>query len=277
MKSQSLSFWLGMITNKVKIHQWLPPLPKLVMLLLVLLVLLTLDHGFLTLGASEHISGNKHLFTNLSSSSSLPLVTLANGCKTAATGIGQAQILPSIFVDSVLYVPESPFNLISVSKLIHSHKCSVTFTNDCVSIQDRSTGKLIGIGRESEGLYYLSPSTSPVACTSSCSPSLLHNRFGHPSLSKLRKMDASLSTLSSLPCESCQLGKQTRTSFPSSNSRANSPFQLVHSDVWGLSRVSSVFGFRYFVTFIDDYSRCTWLILMKNRSGGILHFPEFLC
>jgi len=56
-------------------------------------------------GASEHISGNKHLFTNLSSSSSLPLVTLANGCKTAATGIGQAQILPSIFVDSVLYVP----------------------------------------------------------------------------------------------------------------------------------------------------------------------------
>ena len=25
-------------------------------------------------------------------------------------------------------------------------------------------------------------------------------------------------------------------------------------------------GFHYFVTFVDDYSRTTWLYLMKNRS-----------
>ena len=98
-------------------------------------------------GASEHISGNKTLFTHLSRSSTLPFITIANGCKTAATGIGQAQILPSLSVDSVLYVPESPFNLLSVSKLTRSHNCSITFANRCVSIQDRSTGRMIGIGR----------------------------------------------------------------------------------------------------------------------------------
>jgi len=135
---------------------------------------------------------------------------------------------------------------------------------------------MIVVGRESGGLYHLSPSSSVVACTSSCFPSLLHNRLGHPSLSKLRKMDVSLSTLSSLQCESCQLDKQTRASFPSSpNSRSTFPFQLVHSDVWGPSRVSSVFGFRYFVTFIDDYSRCTWLFLMKNRSEVFDIFQNF--
>ncbi|RVW53002.1 Retrovirus-related Pol polyprotein from transposon RE1 [Vitis vinifera] len=66
------------------------------------------------------------------------------------------------------------------------------------------------------------------------------------------------STLSSLPCESCQLGKHTRVSFPKRlNNRAKSPFELVHTDVWGPCRTASTLGFQYFVTFIDDYSRLT--------------------
>ncbi|KAJ7959601.1 Retrovirus-related Pol polyprotein from transposon TNT 1-94 [Quillaja saponaria] len=85
-----------------------------------------------------------------------------------------------------------------------------------------------------------------------------------------------LSSLSSLNCESCQLGKHTRASFPKhSRFRAESPFHLVHTDVWGPSRVSSSLGFQYFVTFIDDYSRCTWLCLMKNRSELFSIFQQF--
>ena len=73
------------------------------------------------------------------------------------------------------------------------------------------------------------------------------------------------STLSSLACESCQLGKHTRVSFSKRlNNRARSPFELVHVDVWGPCQIASTLGFQYFVTFIDDYSRCTWLFLMKN-------------
>ena len=75
------------------------------------------------------------------------------------------------------------------------------------------------------------------------------------------------STLSSLACESCQLGKHICVSFPQRlNNRAKSPFELVHTDVWGPCRTASTFFFQYFVTFIDDYSRCTWLFLMKNRA-----------
>ena len=60
--------------------------------------------------------------------------------------------------------------------------------------------------------------------------------------------------------ESCQLGKHTRVSFPQRlHNRATSPFDLVHTDVWGPCRTASTLGFQYFVTFIDDYSRCTWL------------------
>ena len=43
-------------------------------------------------------------------------------------------------------------------------------------------------------------------------------------------------------------------------------FELVDSDVWGPSCMPSVKGFRYFLLFIDDFSRITWLYLLKERS-----------
>ena len=123
-------------------------------------------------------------------------------------------------------------------------------------------------------MYHLS--TSSVAFVSTTSAELIHNRLGHPSLLKLQKIVPSLSSLSSLSCESCQLGKQTRASFPKRvNNRVTSMFDIVHSDIWGPSRVSTTLGFQYFVTFIDDYSRCTWLFLMKNRSELFSIFQKF--
>ncbi|RVX10210.1 Retrovirus-related Pol polyprotein from transposon RE2 [Vitis vinifera] len=112
--------------------------------------------------------------------------------------------------------------------------------------------------------------SSPAVCISTDVPLLIHNRLGHPSLSKFQKMVPRFSTLSSLPCELCQLGKHTRVSFPKRlNNRAKSPFELVHTDVWGLCRTASTLGFQYFVTFIDDYSRSPFTSFMSHH--GILH------
>ena len=84
------------------------------------------------------------------------------------------------------------------------------------------------------------------------------------------------STLSSLACEFCQLGKHTRVSFLKRlNNQAKSPFELVHTNVWGPYRTASTLGFQYFVTFIDEYSRCTWLFLMKNRAKLYSIFKKF--
>ena len=72
------------------------------------------------------------------------------------------------------------------------------------------------------------------------------------------------SSLSTIECESCQLRKHTRVPFPKwLDQRTKSLFELVHTDVWGLSRTESTLGFWYFVTFINDYSQYTWLFLMK--------------
>ncbi|XP_070053441.1 uncharacterized protein [Nicotiana tomentosiformis] len=137
-------------------------------------------------------------------------------------------------------------------------------------------GQTIGTGRESEGLYYLNSLSPSTTCLVTDPPDLIHRRLGHPSLSKLQKMVPSLSSLSTLDCESCQLGKHTRASFSRSvESHAESVFSLVHFDIWGPSRVSSTLGFRYFVSFIDDYSRCTWLFLMKDCSELFSIFQSF--
>ncbi|XP_059640894.1 retrovirus-related Pol polyprotein from transposon TNT 1-94 isoform X1 [Cornus florida] len=59
-------------------------------------------------------------------------------------------------------------------------------------------------------------------------------------------------------------------------SRAPSMFDLIHSDVWGPSPVTALSGHRYYVTFIDDYSRCTWVYLLKKKSDVFLLFTQFL-
>lgn len=226
-------------------------------------------------GASDHVAGNPSLFSKISQPTTAHHITLADGSKTKASGIGQATLLPSLSLDSVLLVPDCPFNLVSVSRLTRSQNCSITFTSDSFFIQDRNTKQMIGTGYESRGLYYLQ-SPSSIACTISESPSLLHRRLGHPNLNKLRKMVPQLSHLQSLECESCQLGKHVRSSFSSSTqSQAYAPFDVIHSDIWGPSRVTSILGPKYFVTFIDEFSRCTWIYLLKERSELFGVFQNF--
>ncbi|KAJ9692997.1 hypothetical protein PVL29_011912 [Vitis rotundifolia] len=120
-----------------------------------------------------------------------------------AKGIGLAHPLSSLPLHFVLYAPECPFNLISISKITRTLNCSITFSDKSVILQDRSTGKTIGIERESQGLYHLTSPSSPAACISTDAPLLIHSRLGHPTLSKFRKLVPHFSTLSSLACESC--------------------------------------------------------------------------
>ncbi|KAG8497315.1 hypothetical protein CXB51_008521 [Gossypium anomalum] len=57
-------------------------------------------------------------------------------------------------------------------------------------------------------------------------------------------------------CEVCQLGKQVRLPFPINKAwRARDKLQLVHTDICGPMKTSSLSDSRYFVLFIDDYTR----------------------
>ena len=77
------------------------------------------------------------------------MATLANGSQTIVKGTGSACPLPSLPLTFVFYVPDSPFNLISINKLTRDLNYLITFSNNSVTLQDRSTGRTIGIGCES--------------------------------------------------------------------------------------------------------------------------------
>jgi len=120
-----------------------------------------------------------------------------------------------------------------------------------------------------EETYYLDDRVTPTALVAGQpDPVLLwHWSLGHPSLQKIRSVIPFESFIFSLGCESCESGKHHRAIFPSRiNSRSSPTFELVHSNVWGPSRMPSIKGFRYFLLFVDDFSHMTWLYLLKERS-----------
>ena len=76
-------------------------------------------------------------------------------------------------------------------------------------------------------------------------------------------------------CEHCVYGKQNRASFPSGAKRENTILELVHSDVFGPVSVPSLGKFVYYVSFVDDFSRNTWIYFLRNKYEVFDIFKEF--
>jgi transposase InsO family protein len=77
-------------------------------------------------------------------------------------------------------------------------------------------------------------------------------------------------------CEHCVFGKLHRSKFPTKAvHRTKGTLDYIHMDCWGPSRVESIGGHRYFVSMIDDYSRKTWVIMMKNKSEAFNKFKQW--
>lgn len=106
---------------------------------------------------------------------------------------------------------------------------------------------------------------------------LWHYRLGHPNVMYLKHLFPSLFNKNPKPfdCEICQFSKHVRSHFPIQSYKASRPFSLIHSDIWGLSRIKNVTGTRWFVSFIDDHTRLTWVFLMKDKFETSQIFKKF--
>jgi transposase InsO family protein len=112
---------------------------------------------------------------------------------------------------------------------------------------------------------------------------LWHARLGHVSYHKLKVMmnKSLVKGIPQLECREdkvyvgCQYGKAHQLPYQESKFRAKEPLELVHSDVFGRVKQSSIKGMRYMVTFIDDFSRYVWVFFMKEKSETLSKFIEF--
>ena len=75
--------------------------------------------------------------------------------------------------------------------------------------------------------------------------------------------------------EHCIYGKHNRVIFASSATRAKGILELIHSDVFGLVYVPSLRKYMYYVSFIDYFSRKTWIYFLQKKSEVFAKFKEF--
>ena len=112
------------------------------------------------------------------------------------------------------------------------------------------------------------------------SSNVWHSRLGHPSFSIVHQIVSK----NNIPCDSepnkysicdaCQQGKSHQLPYPISTSVSTVPLQLVFSDVWGPA-AESVGRKQYYVSFVDDFSKFTWIYLLKHKSEVFQVFYDF--
>ena len=243
-------------------------------------------------GAIDHMTNTSNVFFTYSPCPSNRKIATADGSLTTVAGVGNVQISPLVTLKNVLHVPKLSTNLISVQKLTQDLSCNVIFHNNHCVFQDKDSGEMIGHAKEQDGLYYLetpyhlNKTKGRINLTlnsESTSPNkekiwLYHRRLGHPSFKVIKDLFPSLFTslrTENFKCEVCELAKHKRVTFPISNKRSPDPFSLIHSDVWGPSPIPNISGTRWFVSFIDDCTRVTWVFLLKYKSEISTVLPNF--
>lgn len=84
-----------------------------------------------------------------------------------------------------------------------------------------------------------------------------------------------IKNLSNSICKQCQYGKQIRVKFKTKEYSTTKPLEIIHADVCGPMRTIGLNGERYFLLFVDDFTRMTWLFLLKKKSETFNCFQVF--
>jgi hypothetical protein len=255
-----------------------------------------MDRWLVDSGASSHMTREKKLLTEYREFETPQKVGLGDGSTVEAVGVGSIRLdmlfrvsesKQAVLYD-VLYVPKLSCNLFSI-RAAASKGSIVKFGRSSCWIRNRN-GELCGMGSLVGKLYQLDCKPTLIEQTSAASEQndvsldLWHQRLDHlgeqRSNEMVRKEMASgitvPKTVKQSFCEGCVEGKMNRKPFkPVGEIRSTRKLQLVHSDVCGPMNTDSIGGRRYFVTFIDDYSRCCKVYFMKRKSEVLEKFKEF--
>lgn len=190
----------------------------------------------------------------------------------------------------VLLIPEAKLNILSFWKMSDAGWRLGSDGNRLVrgklylKLEARGNLRYINLGRaqkddvskESEIVMLASPMIKL---------SELHCRWGHISPNKLRALikDGFLDGLSidkdddfqMKDCATCRQTKITRHPFNNESYKASKPLQLIHSDLSGMFE-PSLFGQRYYVTFIDDCTKFLRVYFLKTKDEVQVKLPEYV-
>ena len=154
-------------------------------------------------------------------------------------------------------------------------------------MKDTTTGAILLRGACNNGIYTFPTST---VASSSKKVANVHERtsidgwhkcLGHPSFKIVHHLVKNFSlpissnkTLSSL-CHSCSINKAHQQPFRVTSLQSHEPFELIYTDVWGPVSYTGMDGSRYYLIFVDHFTKYTWFYPMVTKSGVSIIFPHF--
>jgi len=251
-------------------------------------------------GASHHLCSERTSFDSLKRLDKLTAVSLGDGSSLYATGHGHVNISIDDYCLSIqaLYVPGLTYNLLSVGALSVSNRVSF---GQSLCLLEPEDGKAYILAVQRNGLYYVAGTSNQSVyergaifggkngvhtsvATHLPSLELWHQRFAHLNETSLKGLlpatSFQLNATEPQPnrvCEVCIKSKHTRKVERKPAPRTMRPFELLHSDLCGPIVPSSHSGYKYFILYIDDYSRTTWVFFLQTKSSTevVSVFQEF--
>ena len=178
----------------------------------------------------------------------------------------------------VLFVPNLGANLLSVGRLVEKD-LKITFEKNEAKIL-KVTGEVLLTAFRKNRLYEVQEETQNIKLKN-IGLTIWQQRFGHfendseklmlkeKPFRNFKKEDDDSISVSTLGLMKCS---PFRNSFRVSTTK---PLELIHSDVVGIIEPTSQGGSKYFVSFIDDYSRYTAVFPIKSNSEVLLKFDEY--
>jgi hypothetical protein len=235
------------------------------------------DTWLIDSGASKHMTGQKDILSSLIENKFPQKVSLGDDYQYSIKGMGEStyklDLGTPMRMKDVLYVPGLTKNLLSTSAL--NKKCfRVSFIDGEVLMwpKGKTIEDSVVIITKEGGLYKLKGHSDVALTHSTESPcELWHRRLDHinyKSLSYVRKVVTGLPELKvdhEGVCKGCAQGNNIKNPFPKSNSKAAGILELIHSDVCGPMPSTSLRGYVYYISFIDYYSRKTWVYFLKSK------------
>ncbi|XP_038992978.1 uncharacterized protein LOC120116622, partial [Hibiscus syriacus] len=242
---------------------------------------------YLDSGCSRHMTGDKSRFIELNAKNGGE-VTFGDNSKGHIEGIGTIGNTSSIQIKNVLYVNGLKHNLLSISQLCDKGFNVLFEINGCKVI-DIASNRIMLVGHRIGNIYMVHLDSFDM--TNLCLVAkdehdswLWHRRLGHASMSVLQRLIQG-DLVRGLPklkfdndkiCDACAKGKQKRVSFKSINDVSTSRvLQLIHVDLFGPTRTTSLGGKQYAFVLVDDYSRYTWVLFLRTKDEALEQFITF--
>jgi len=226
------------------------------------------DKWLIDSGCTNHMSFDRELFKELDTCVASK-VKIGNGEHIAVKGKGTVAIESmsgTKLIKDVLFVPNISQNLLSVGQLIQKG-FKVIFESDQCLIKDANDNDVFKVKMKGKSFALDPMKEEQIALpAANVQTEVWHKRLGHfnhTAVVNLQRMevvqDLPCLELKIPECRACQQGKQSRLPFKQSTWRATEKLQLIHTDMAGPHSTLSLNGSRYFLIFIDDYSRMCWI------------------